>query len=448
MRLGVAMRSLARVAAAWGLAAGSVLAAAAPAHADTVFQAQTAAAAVHLVLTQQPASSIITADLVNDAAGYAAGAFDSSGGSEAQAASVFPGTLVVQGPALFCSQVFTCPATPPDYPLLADASYPRRSHDEATADQQSVGQGPLVVTPSTSTATASGEGNAGQTAAGRMSILTGTPVAITVGSSTALSRLTESASSLVTHVESTVSDIDIAGLVHIASLRSVDDIIVPAAGKPIDHPGVTITGVTVAGVPARIDDKGVHVAGHDGPSLTQRVAQQGVDIRTVGAERNDTSSLARSQATGLTITFSLPVSGLPYVPNPLPSPFDQVPGVNANGTYVGFVTLGAVGAVAGANAQPIFALGGSFPLSPPPVGTAPGASALADNPVLSAPGAAPVQAPALAPRVTFIRGILDGFTTDLADLYAALALGTVILFVGWRVAVAVRRTRMPAGRGG
>jgi len=170
LRLCVALRSLARVSAASGLTLGALVATALPAQAETVFQAQTAAAAVHLVLTQQPANSIITAGLVDDATAYAASAFDSGGGSEAQAASVFPGNLVVQGPALFCSQVFTCPATPPEYPLLADASYPRRGHAEASADQQPVGQGPLVVTPSASTANATGDGNAGQTAAGSVTV--------------------------------------------------------------------------------------------------------------------------------------------------------------------------------------------------------------------------------------------------------------------------------------
>ena len=437
----MAVRSLARLSAAAGLAAAGVVTAAPPAHADTVFQAQTAAAAVHLVLTQQPASSIITAGLVDDAAAYVAGAFDSSGGSEAQAASVFPGNLVVQGPALFCSQVFTCPATPPEYPLLADASYPRRSHAQASADQQSIGQGPFVVTPSTSTASAAGDGNTGQTSAGALSILSGTPVAVTVGASTATTKVASTATSMVTSVESTVSDVDIAGLVHIRSIRATDDITVSATGKPLDHPSVTVTGVTVAGVAAQVDDKGLHVAGQNGPSLTQRVAQQGVDIRTVGAHHDDTSSLARSEATGLIVTFSLPVSGLPYVPNPLPSPFDQVPGVNANGTYVGYVTLGAVGAVAGANAEPAFALGGTFPLTPPGAPATPAAGALADNPVLGAPGVAPIQAPQRPPQVAEIRSLLDGFTTDLADLYAALALGTVMLFGGWRVAVAVRRSR-------
>ena len=178
-----------------GLTVSALVAVAPSAHADTadtVFQAQTAAAAVHFVLTQQPASSIITAGLVDDATAYAASAFDSSGGgSEAQAASVFPGNLVVQGPALFCTQVFTCPATPPDYPLLADASYPRRAHAEASADQQPVGQGPLVVTPSVSTASAAGDGNTGQTAAGSVSILSGTPVALAAGSSAATTKGTK-----------------------------------------------------------------------------------------------------------------------------------------------------------------------------------------------------------------------------------------------------------------
>src|SRR5690349_18483450 len=83
-----------------------------PAAADAVLQAQTAATAVHVTLTQVPASSIITESLVDDAAAYAAGAFDSGGGSDAQSAGYYPGKLVVQGPALFCSQLFPCPVAP------------------------------------------------------------------------------------------------------------------------------------------------------------------------------------------------------------------------------------------------------------------------------------------------------------------------------------------------
>jgi hypothetical protein len=233
----------------------------------------------------------------------------------------------------------------------------------------------------------------------------------------------------------------------VQSIRATDDIALTATGKPLDHPHVVVSGVTVAGVPAQIDDGGIHVNGQNGPSLTQRVAQQGIDIRTVGVQRSDTATVARSEATGLAVTFSLPVSGLPYIPNPLPPPFDQVPGVNANGTYLGYVTLGAVGAVAGANAEPTFALGSDVPLSLPSGVTPPGAGPAADNPLLTAPAAAPGQPPQVSPPVAFLRGVLDGFTTDLADLYAVLALGTVLLFIGWRLLVALRRSRAVAGRG-
>ena len=121
---------------------------ASPAHADVVLQAQTAATAVHVSLTQQPASSLITASAVDDAAAYAAGAFDSTGGSDSQAATFYPGNLVAQGPALFCSQLFPCPAAPPDYPLLADASYPRRTQAQAQPGAGGVGSGPFAVAPS------------------------------------------------------------------------------------------------------------------------------------------------------------------------------------------------------------------------------------------------------------------------------------------------------------
>jgi len=271
-------------------------------------------------------------------------------------------------------------------------------------------------------------------------------VAITATSSTATSELRSTASTLTSHVESVLTDVTIGGLVHVRSIRAVDDIGLSASGRPVDRPHVEVLGVTVAGVPAQIDDAGIHVAGHNGPSLTQQVAQQGIDIRTVGVQRTDSASVARSEATGLVVTFSVPVSGLPYVPNPLPAPFDQVPGVNANGTYVGYVTLGAVGAVAGANAEPTFALGGDVPLSLPPTTRTAAGGAVADNPVLGLPTTSG-QAPQVSPSVTFVHGVLDAFTTDLAGLYAALALGTVMLFLGWRLDVALRRSRSLAGRG-
>ena len=443
------MESLARGCAVAALSIYTVVASAPSARADTLFQVQTAATGVHFTLTQEPPSSIITASLVDDATAYTASAYDASGGSEAQAASIFPGNLVVQGPSLFCSEVFTCPVTPPDYPLLADASYPRRQHAQASADQPPVGSGPLVVAPGASVATAAASGNEGQTSSGNTSVLPGTPAAVTIGASSSVSRVTSTGSALEVHVEALVTGIDVGGLVHIAGVHAVDDVTLRPGAKPVDVPHITISGVTVAGAPASIDDTGIHVAGHNGPKLSQRVAQSGFSLRTVGAARHDTSTVARSDANGLEVDFAVPVSGLPYVPNPLPAPFDQIPGVNANGNYVGHLTLGAVGVVAGANAEPAFNLGGISPLpmmtpgGPLPAGTT-------RNAALGASAAAPpaVAAPQIAPQRSILRGFLDGWTTDLADLYAVLALGTGALFVGWRATAALRRSQLGRGQRG
>jgi hypothetical protein len=440
-----------RLAVATLFAVGPVAAAALPARADAFLQAQTTATAVHVTVTQQPASSIITASLLDDAVAYAASDFDTGGSSEALAAPAFPGRLVVQGPQLLCSQLFSCPVTPPSYPLLADASYPRRQHDTATASGSPTGSGPFVVTPVQAEAAATADTNSGTTTGGRTSLLAGTPGALTIGASSAASTVSSTAAGLRLRVESSVSDVSIGGLVTIGSVVARDDIVISAGKKPVDIPTITVTDVSVAGQRASIDDRGVHVPGADGPSLSHRLDQAGVSIRTVGAHRADTATGARGDATALAIDVQVPVSGVPYVPNPLPQlppPFDQVPqlpGVNANGTYVAHITLGAVGAAAGVGEEPNFSLG-SFGTVPTPSARA-GAGATGSAPTSlgqqlassgSSVGAVPPPQVA-APQAGGLRGILDGFTSgQLETLYAVVTLGAVIVFVGWRGAAVLR----------
>jgi len=421
------------------------------------FEGQTTATAVHLTLTQKPSSSIITASLVDDAAAYAASAYDSSGGSEAQAAPMYPGNLVVQGPSLLCDDVFgsdpfpACPVAPPAYPLLADASYPRTKVAHAQTNGAPVGSGPFVLTPARADATATAGGNDGSTAGAALSLLAGAPAAVTIGAASSASTLHTTAADITVHVESVVKDVTIAGLVHIASVHAVDDLTVTPTGKPVDHPSITVAGVTVAGQQASIDGDGIHIAGQDGPSLAQKLAQQGVTLRTVGVNRADSTGAARSDATGLSIGFSVPVSGLPYIPNPLPSPFDVIPGVNANGTYVGTITLGAAGAVAAGQTQPGFNLGGlitpgivPMPAIPP---TTP--STATNVPAHVGQSVPPASPPVVAARPGPVRFLLDAFS--LKNLYAGLALGTVLMFVSWRGLLAYRSLRRGwrpfAGRG-
>jgi hypothetical protein len=450
-----------RVAAATLLTGGILLGTAGAAPAEVSLQAQTAATAVHVSVTQRPASSIITASLFDDAVAYAAADYDSGGSSEALAAPAFPGRLVVQGPQLLCSELFSCPTTPPAYPLLADASYPRRQHDTATASGQPTGSGPFVVTPLSATATANANNNNASTAGAKTTLLAGTAGAVTVGASAATSKVTGAGRGVQVQVTSTVSDISIAGLVHIANIAARDDISVSAGASPVDKPTITVSGVTVAGQTASIDERGIHLPGADGPSVNQRLDQAGVSVRLVGTHHADTHNGARSDATALEIDVAVPISGVPYIPNPLPTlppPFDQVPqlpGVDANGTYVAQVTLGAVGAAAGFGVEPTLDLGG-FGVVPTPraaTGSSSSSSSTASAPgstgsqLGGGAGAVPAAPPQVAPQASGIRGFLDGFSSgDIETLYAVLALGVAVLFIGWRAAAVVRRGLLRAGR--
>src|SRR4051794_33906800 len=290
------------------LALAPLLPGAAPATADVFLQAQTTATAVHVTVTQRPAGSIITASLFDDAVAYAAGDYDSGGSSEALAAPVFPGRLVAQGPQLLCSEVFDCPTAPPSYPLLADASYPRRPHDRAAASGRPIGSGPFAVTPLAAGATAGAAGNSGTTTGAVTSMLTGTPGALTIGASSASSTVTQTAGGLLVRVASHVSDVSVAGVVHIAAVSARDDILIRPGKRPVDTPAVTVSGFTVAGQAAAVDDRGVHVLGSDGPSVSRQLDRSGVKVRLVGTHRGDTANGARSDATALEIDIALPVS--------------------------------------------------------------------------------------------------------------------------------------------
>lgn len=430
----------------------------APAGAAVYYRAQTTATAVHLRLTQQPAGSIITASLFDDAIAYAAGDFETSGGSEALAAPAFPGKLVTQGPGMLCTQIFECPTAPPEYPLLADASYPRREHDSVAASDGPLGAGPIALTPLRATANATATGHDARTSSGPITLLAGTPVAVSIGNGSASSNVVSRAGPLRVHVETRLTDITIGGLLRIGSLRSVDDIELRPGERPVNTARVVVEDVSVAGRSATIDDEGVHVAGSDGAALGRRLATNGIKVRTVEAHRATSRTAGRSDATALLLDLALPVDGLPYVPNPLPPlppPFDQIPalpGVNANGTYIAQVALGSVGAVAGLGHDGAFPLGDIDPLPDDPVAGAPDRGVRADGPLTGAdlvdgltnpPGQVP---PAVAPQTGVLRGFLDRISAAAVEqLYAVMALGAIGLLLGWRATVALRRHRRPIG---
>lgn len=456
---GFAVRRALPAATALGIAV-LTMTAAAPASAagsgSEFFSATTTTSALHVSFAQSPADSIITASLVDDAVGYAASTYGGDGSSDAQAAPFYPGKLVVQGPALLCSDVFTCPATPPAYPLLADASYPRQRSASISTSKQSVGvPKALAVTPATANATAGATGNHSQTSTGGVSLLPGTPIGVAFGASTAASTVTTSSQGEVVHVESALSGITIGGLIRIDSVRTVDDVTLRAGQRPVDQPKIIVSGVTVAGQPATIDGSGIHVAGQDGPALTKTLANSGLTVRSLGVTRSDTANSARSTAGGLQVDVSVPVTSAPYIPNPLASvpPFDQLPGVDLKGTYLASLQIGGAG-IAGASQRQIGV--GAGPLTPSHSGSGVAAprgtsgSGTAGTPAIpgtpGTPGTPGQQAPLVAAAASH-GGFLDALSREaLESLYLVLALGSAAIFLGWRGSAMLRQHPLVPGR--
>jgi hypothetical protein len=388
-----------------------------PARGDALpdaYDVSATAVGVAVQSSQRPAASVVTAGLVDTTAGYASSALSSYGAAAARAAVLYPGDLVAGGPALLCANVFPCPAAPPDYPLLADAAYPSRP----TASAGPTGAG------SASARAASRETRATAYAA---SAAVPAPVAVRVGAATVSTRTWVDGTGAHGLSRSSLLDVTI-GPLRIAALEALDAVDVSTTGVVRDRPTLTLTGVTLAGQPASVDDRGVHVAGQDQALPDRALAAQGLAVRLLSTSRQDVRGAARSAAAGLLVSFSAPVSGAP-----------QVPGVpSANRSYLGSALIGGAGAAVAAAALPSLAL----PELPPP---APGsASALLPPPRLlpsvPAPGDRPgATGPAPAP-VLGVRRVASWLPLpDLQAVALVLLVVPLALLVEWRATTALAR---------
>jgi hypothetical protein len=417
------------------------------------FSATTTASAMHVSFTQSPAASIITGSLVNDAAGYATSGFVSGGSSQAAAAPLYPGTLVVGGPGLLCSDLFTCPVAPPAYPLLADASYPRTPKAHISTTKPATLGSVLSVTPAHASASAHTGGNAATTSTGRMSLLGGTRLSVSIGSSTASTVTRARGSELTVGVRSVVSDVKVGPLLRIGSIRTTDLVTMVHGRRPVDHPHVTVSDVTVAGQSATITRHGIRAKGHTlGSTLATKLVRSGVEVHSLGITRTDHANSARSSAGGVEVDFAAPVKNAPYIPNPLSGlpGLDQVPGVDLKGTYLGVIQLGGAGAAGAMHHQP-----GTDSLPPASTGGRHPHHASGAQPAGGPNGIQPVKNPSAANPSPLVAGqpastptaFLGLSRVDLMTLYLVLAFGTAAIFLGWRGTVAYRRRPTASGRG-
>jgi hypothetical protein len=365
--------------------------------------------------TQKPAASVVTAGLVDTTGAYSSSALSSYGTAAARAAAVYPGDLVAGGPALLCANLFPCPVAPPDYPLLADAVYPSRP----TASAGTPGAG-------SATARAARDATTGTAAAAAVSAPA--PVVVTVGTATATTRVWVDAAGAHALSRSVLHDLTV-GPLRIAVLEAVDAVDVSGSGAVRDVPRLTLTGVTVAGQPVAVDDRGVHVVGQDQSLPNGALAQQGLTARLLSTSRQDAKGTARSAAAGLLVTFSVPVSGAP-----------QLPGVpSANRAYLGSALLGGAGVAVAAADLPALQLP---QLPPAPAGSAAAvvlpASRGAGPPGVALPvppGSAPP--PATAPA---LRRLADWLPLpDLREVALLLLVVPLALLVLWRAGTALGR---------
>lgn len=239
---------------------------------------------------------------------------------------------------------------------------------------------------------------------------------------------------LVVTAQSKLSGIRaVGGLIEIGSIVSTSTASDDGRGTRGAEATIEVSGLTVAGFPAQLGDRGLVVGSPSGSGPIQQQVQQAANqlLATLGVRMSlletvetldDGTGLARAQAPGILIEVTTEAVGLPPVPGPLGD-------VDLNGEYVGTVALGASGAAAGSTTFE------DEPPPPPVVDAAPVApvdpgSATFDpvTPVVDAPATDTTAAPApvvSAPSEQVLRRIVDTFGGGLALLYVAFSLAVL-----------------------
>jgi hypothetical protein len=391
----------------------------------------------------------------------------------ARASLLFPGNGLVLGPGLACSQ-FPPEARPVFGPIIdacLEYSFPLSvtadslAPDAATEGAVDLGTpadplsargvgarahaGPDAVTTA---AEVSDVHVLGTPALGPMPAVPGfeglEPFLLAIGSAMATTdQRIDEAGALVVDSLAAVTDIALlGGLVRIDSLVSHARII-EGEGDPVTEASLEFSGVTVAGTPARITDRGLEVASASqplGPALEALSAQLAALLESVsfrmealGVEHGvDEDGIAEASVGGLLIQMRVPVSGLPAVPGPLGD-------VDLNGEYVGTVVLGEVGVRAVANS---FDRVAPSVIGRSPAGGATGATGVAAGATgagvgTPAAGSGPAAASPESPTAGVAQPVLDLFADRLRLLYLAFTLAGLALCLAPRLALPPRLPR-------
>lgn len=138
---------------------------------------------------------------------------------------------------------------------------------------------------------------------------------ITMASARTVSTALVEGSTVSSSSTSTVTGVDIAGVISIGSIVSTASVQSDASTATCEG-GVTISDVTVGGQPATIDDSGVHIGGEPavpgpGPDSTAGdvLAPTGLEVRALGGAETCIGATGNRQTGGLLISIPLPEAG-------------------------------------------------------------------------------------------------------------------------------------------
>lgn len=232
----------------------------------------------------------------------------------------------------------------------------------------------------------------------------------------------------------------LGGLVRIGSITSRSSLLT-AAGD--DEPEVSsdleVGGVTVAGTPAQLTERGLVIAdpnGSSGPVLqtlasaaSDALQGMGFTIRSLEVDQGEDDGVPYAQAQGLLIEFTTPLAGLPPLPGPLGD-------IDVNGAYGVRLQVGSTG-VRG------FADTFDDDTSPPDgggssdgIGFDEGSGAFPDLGGPSSPVTG--QPPSIAPDPGGTRSVADVWGDRVGLLYLSFTLGALALCLTPRLTLPAR----------
>jgi hypothetical protein len=376
------------------------------------------------------ATGFVVSELTDTSGPEAQSKLDGLGTSTGFASLLYPGDTVATTPGLGVSQVFGAlkqpPPTVPSYPLTV-------SSQSSGQPDANLSQGPVTLAAHSSNQSSTGHAAAAGVDSGGNSL--GKAVSdssVKVGDT---GKLTSDASS-------DVESITIGGILRIGAMVATAHSETSPDGKPATTSSFRTEGVTIAGTPVGISDKGLVLAGSTQPlpdtsSLAQALSAAGITVQPIkpvtqdGAVSSGGVSITAIEPlpTGntATVTYSLGVVHAETSGQASPASGTDTGSASPAGTDTGSGGSGAPaggpeGSAGGAAAVPAGDQGGGASLAIPGSSGSPAALSAGG----SSPGAAARAPSSATANNSAALGGLPVSTTSSLSVYLVLVVGAAV----------------------